>query len=601
MVTRSIYPGDRVKFNARGTVWFGKVLYIGPAENGPDVVGIELETKRLTSQHDGEEFGQRFFRCKTGYGCYVSAEQVELAPQQHENDYEEADENVRLRKSLECVIATSKPGVLWNDIAGLELAKRDLQMSVLQRTKFAHVFTGTVAPVRGILLYGPPGTGKTRLAQACATEAEATFFNVSSSNLLSKWMGESERLVRNLFEMARESGPSIIFIDELDSLCRSRSAQDESDSGARVRSELQVQMQGFASQVSDIMVLGATNAPWTLCSAMRRRFEKRIYIPLPEEGARFRMLRLHFADTAHAIPQGDLLKASGAPTDGFSCADVQVLARTAVEECMRRHLEARAFRQVSCADHDGAEHRSWTPCAFNDPGAVEKTVADIGDDELMPVVSASDFKAALVKCRPSVGPDELEEFEEFTSRFGNNGSPAASGGSQCRRSKREGVRSRSRSRNSRSQRSRDRQEERNAGTAKRRHLQQVRSDDHRDERYQRQRDERSTPISDREALVHLDAGMPDLQFGVFEQLMDSSQCMTYAAGARKKLEEALLIENIELILIFCVLVVLWLVPVLDSKVDEACRRITSVLGDSLSGALSGALILAVGGALILLA
>ena len=147
--------------------------------------------------------------------------------------------------------------------------------------------------------------GKSLLAKAVATESDSTFFSVSSADLISKWQGESERLVRNLFEMARESngsGRSIIFIDEVDSLCGSRS-EGENDSSRRVKTEFLVQMDGVGKVEGGVLVLGATNVPWDLDAAIRRRFEKRIYLPLPNASARTSMLKLNVDDTPNILSE----------------------------------------------------------------------------------------------------------------------------------------------------------------------------------------------------------------------------------------------------------------------------------------------------------
>lgn len=158
----------------------------------------------------------------------------------------------------------------WSDVAGLEQAKEALKEAVILPIKFPQLFTGKRTPWRGILLYGPPGTGKSFLAKAVATEAKSTFFSVSSSDLVSKWMGESERLVKQLFAMARESKPAIIFIDEVDSLAGAR-GDNESEASRRIKTEFLVQMQGVGNESNGVLVLGATNIPWQLDPAIKRR------------------------------------------------------------------------------------------------------------------------------------------------------------------------------------------------------------------------------------------------------------------------------------------------------------------------------------------
>ena len=144
-----------------------------------------------------------------------------------------------------------------------------------------------------MLLYGPPGTGKSYLATAVATEADSTFISVTAADLVSKWQGESEKQVKAMFELARAKTPCIIFIDEIDSLCGQRGEGGGSNEASnRIKTEFLVQMQGVGKTHDGLLVLGATNVPWAIDAAMRRRFEKRVYIPLPNDYARAYMFHV---------------------------------------------------------------------------------------------------------------------------------------------------------------------------------------------------------------------------------------------------------------------------------------------------------------------
>lgn len=236
---------------------------------------------------------------------------------------EDEEEGNKFKNQLDSAILKEKPNVKWSDVAGLEGAKEALKEAVIMPIKFPHLFKGKRKPWRGIVLYGPPGTGKSYLAKAVATEADATFFSVSSSDLVSKWLGESEKLVRNLFEMAREQRPSIIFIDEIDSLCSARGESD-SESARRIKTEFLIQMNGVGKDQDGVLVLGATNIPWGLDPAMRRRFEKRIYISLPTTHARARIFEIHVGKTPCNLTKENY-KELAALTEGYSGSDISIV------------------------------------------------------------------------------------------------------------------------------------------------------------------------------------------------------------------------------------------------------------------------------------
>lgn len=233
--------------------------------------------------------------------------------------------------------------------------------------KFPQLFEGSREPWKGILLYGPPGTGKSFLAKACATECDSTFFSVSSSDLVSKWQGESEKLVKNLFQMARDMKPSMIFIDEVDSLCGKRT-EGENESSRRIKTEFLVQMDGCGNNQDGVLVMGATNTPWELDDAFRRRFQKRIYIHLPDQQSRANMFKLKIKGVKNTITEEEFLQL-GQASDLYSGSDIKIVSNEALFLPIRKCQNAQKFYQV--------EDGKWTPCSPSDPRGKEMGMYDI--------------------------------------------------------------------------------------------------------------------------------------------------------------------------------------------------------------------------------
>ncbi|TKC40950.1 hypothetical protein EI555_011211 [Monodon monoceros] len=176
-------------------------------------------------------------------------------------------ENISFNKMIKCAlqdIYLYNPNIKWNDIIGLDAAKQLVKEAVVYPIRYPQLFTGILSPWKGLLLYGPPGTGKTLLAKAVATECKTTFFNISASTIVSKWRGDSEKLVRVLFELARYHAPSTIFLDELESVMSQRGTAPggEHEGSLRMKTELLVQMDGLARSEDLVFVLAASNLPW---------------------------------------------------------------------------------------------------------------------------------------------------------------------------------------------------------------------------------------------------------------------------------------------------------------------------------------------------
>lgn len=322
------------------------------------------------------------------------------------------NEKNKQKIALEENVLTEKPNVKWEEVIGLEQAKEALQEAVILPVKHPRLFTGNRKPWSGILLYGPPGTGKSFLAKAAATETDCTFFSVSSSSIVSKWVGESEKIVKSLFELARERKPSIIFIDELDSLCNER-GENESESSRRIKTELLVQMDGVGNDQKGVLVFGATNIPWKLDPAFRRRFQKKIYIGLATKEDRIKMLKECVKKESHILTEDDF-KHLSEKTEGFTGADIKNVVQDSLMQTIRRINTATHFKKVI---HKGES--LFTSCSPGDPKALKMTMKDIEDDKLIgEPLCLDDFIRSLKIIKPTVSKKDLQCYIDFNQSFG---------------------------------------------------------------------------------------------------------------------------------------------------------------------------------------
>jgi transitional endoplasmic reticulum ATPase len=280
------------------------------------------------------------------------------------------------------------PDVKWGDIGGLDAIKQELREAVEWPLKYQGVFAyADATPPKGILLYGPPGTGKTLMAKAAANESEANFISIKGPELLSKWVGESEKGIREIFRKARQAAPCIIFFDEIDAIAPTRGGDfGDSHVTERVISQLLTELDGL-EVLTNVVVIAATNRPDIIDPALLRpgRFDRLLYISPPDLESRKQIIKIH----TKKKPLADDVKIDelARKMDGYTGADIAAVASAAVMLALREHISK-----------------------YKDPQRAEKMAKELK-------INMHDFEEAMTKIRP-LSAQELEMYKKIAEQFG---------------------------------------------------------------------------------------------------------------------------------------------------------------------------------------
>lgn len=384
--TASKYASEAIKFDSQGARGMAITHYQHAIETLMKLLQLYPDSKLNSIYKD---------RCESYHArinLLQQSHKVEPAVDPKATDKEQADSVQRqeAENDFEDLVMKEKPDVTWKEVVGLDDAKNALRESIVYPTKRPDLFP--LGWPKGMLLYGPPGTGKTMLAAATANEMDGYFINVDASAMMSKWLGEAEKNVSNLFKMAnryaaKEGKPVILFVDEVDSLLGARNSEVGGE--VRTKNQFLTEMDGVNGKGKDLMmyVIGATNKPWSLDWPFLRRFQKRIYVSLPTMEARRKLFEQYTEPLKKKI---DVHPENLARLfDGYSASDIKDICQAA---------QIKTVHEI-----------------FNSPDYHEPIE---GEEPIQPRdLTTSDFKEIMSKRKPSVSIEMIRAYHKWSEEF----------------------------------------------------------------------------------------------------------------------------------------------------------------------------------------
>ena len=362
-----------------------EIIKVLEVESGFPVSGLKRKlpsSEMVSTATQVEKVGKKNVSSQTDAPKLESVGQTSSSKTSREQ--EDGEMIADLRETM-----VSCPKTPWSAIAGLDEVKKTLQMSVCLPVQRPDLFVGPRAPVKGILLYGPPGTGKTMLAKAVASQAGCSFFSISSSTFSSKYVGDSERRVKNLFILVQQHTPAVVFFDEIDGICSQRGNSNESESSRKLKSELLTKMDGASSESQGVTFLAASNHPWDVDPAIRRRLGKRIYIPLPlKEEIRVLVQSSLKGLQVHKSVSFDEVSSK---LIGYSCSDVVNVCKEASMIPLETMFEEKGYELI-----------------------VKESVANLNRPILL-----SDISKAMQRVTKSVSTNDVARFQAWRKQYGS--------------------------------------------------------------------------------------------------------------------------------------------------------------------------------------